>query len=199
MYSTAKVLANGLIELPAEVMERLDIREGDALVLGETRDGVLLKKGKTILDYAGVITHLGSGSGAYRERLIQEVAREYAKGKRDTLLIFRILSGDYRWQERFTEEFTETTGGGMPYTISPSAILETVNVLEAVYKFDKTTVAEVVESILNTPFFHCEMDDIFRKALKAYVEREVKFGDAVMVYWGFWTESLPFLSSEAAC
>ena len=40
------------------------------------------------------------------------------------------------------------------------------------------------ESTRNTPKLKVEMGDVFLKALKVYEEKNVKFADAVMGYWG---------------
>ena len=37
---------------------------------------------------------------------------------------------------------------------------------------------------MNTPELHIEMEDVFRKALRLYEEKNVKFADAVIGYWG---------------
>lgn len=66
----------------------------------------------------------------------------------------------------------------------PVTILEIVWVLEKVYKFDRKKIRELVEAILNTPELKAELDDVFRKALVVYEEKNVKFADAVMGYWG---------------
>ena len=62
--------------------------------------------------------------------------------------------------------------------------METVWVLEKVYSFSRKDVKEVVEAILNTPELRIEKEGVFRKALQTYVEKNVKFADAVMGYWG---------------
>jgi len=63
-------------------------------------------------------------------------------------------------------------------------LMETVFVLEKVYKIDRKKIREMLEAILNTPVLRFEMGDIFRKAIKVYEEKNVKFADAVMGYWG---------------
>ena len=56
--------------------------------------------------------------------------------------------------------------------------------MEKVYAFPRKEVREVVEAILNTPELKVEQEVVFRKALKTYVEKNIKFADAVMGYWG---------------
>ncbi|MBI5815485.1 MAG: hypothetical protein HZB29_07725 [Nitrospinae bacterium] len=147
---------------------------------------------KTIMDYAGYLTNLDSGGDTARERLIQEVAIEYVKAKRDTILILRLLVGDYHSPQNILDDFLEVAEPkAFPYHISPTAVIEIVNILEKIYMVDRKAIADIIHAILDTPFFRCDMDEIFRKAIKAYVMRGAKFADAVMVHWGFWTETLP--------
>lgn len=68
--------------------------------------------------------------------------------------------------------------------ILPVAVLEIVWVLEKYYKLDRKTIREFMEAVLNTPELKCEMENIFRNALMLYEEKNVKFADAVMGYWG---------------
>ena len=63
-------------------------------------------------------------------------------------------------------------------------MLEIVWVLEKVYKFGRKEIRELAEAIINTPKLKVEMGDVFLKALKVYEEKNVKFADAVMGYWG---------------
>lgn len=63
-------------------------------------------------------------------------------------------------------------------------ILEIVWVLEKVYKYEKKAVRELVEAIINTPQLKIDMEDVFRKALRFYEGKNIKFADAVMGCWG---------------
>jgi predicted nucleic-acid-binding protein len=76
------------------------------------------------------------------------------------------------------------SGKGTVLHILPVTMLEIVWVLEKVYKFGKKEVRELAEAIINTPQLKVEMGDVFLTALKAYEEKNVKFADAVMAYWG---------------
>ncbi len=67
--------------------------------------------------------------------------------------------------------------------ILPIVIMEIVWVLEKYYKLDRKTVRELTEAIMNTTELHIEMEDVFRKALRLYEEKNVKFADAVIGYW----------------
>jgi len=155
------------------------------------------KKKATILDFAGYLTDLGTGGEGERHRKINDVAKEYIKAKRDTVLVIRILTGDYKSPEALVGEFfNESEGADMPYPLYPTAVIEIVNILEGIYKVNRPAVAEIVMALMETPFFRCDMVDVFQKALKAYVHRGVKFSDAVMVHWGFWTECLMPVTEE---
>ncbi len=79
---TVKVLPKGQITLPKQVRERFGIRVGDALVLEEGRDGIVLKKGKTIFDFAGTLPNLGMSVEEMIEKASEEVAKERAEGIR---------------------------------------------------------------------------------------------------------------------
>ncbi len=73
-----KVLPKGQITLPKKVREKLGIHVGDALVLEEDKDGIILKKGKTIFDFAGSLPNLGMSVDEMIEKATEEVAKESA-------------------------------------------------------------------------------------------------------------------------
>jgi AbrB family looped-hinge helix DNA binding protein len=73
-----KVLPKGQITLPKKVREKLGIKAGDALVLEEGKEGIVLKKGKTIFDYAGTLPNLGMSVEEMIEKATEEVAKESA-------------------------------------------------------------------------------------------------------------------------
>jgi len=73
-----KILPKGQITLPKEVREDLGLRVGDTLLLEESRGEIVLKKGKTIFDYAGALPNLGMTIEEMRERAIEKAAREDA-------------------------------------------------------------------------------------------------------------------------
>lgn len=141
---------------------------------------------RTILEYAGVLSSFEMTVDSYRERAIRDVAEEYARGKHDAYLIIKILTGDNKYVEYFTSNRSVTE----QYNISPLTIMETVKILENAYHLEKPRIAEIIAALLNTPIFLCDLDNVFRKALNAYSRRNVEFTNAVMVYWGFWSESL---------
>ena len=103
----------------------------------------------------------------------------------DTSVLLRFLVKDDDLKARAVEKLLlAAPGKGIALHILPVTMLEIVWVLEKVYKFGKKEVRELAEAIINTPQLKVEMGDIFLKALKAYEEKNVKFADAVMAYWG---------------
>lgn len=50
-----KVLPKGQITIPGSIRKKLDIKIGDALLIEEARDKIVLKKGKTIHDFKGTL------------------------------------------------------------------------------------------------------------------------------------------------
>jgi predicted nucleic-acid-binding protein len=103
----------------------------------------------------------------------------------DTSVLLRFLVKDDDLKARAVEKLLLTAPGkGTVLHILPVTMLEIVWVLEKVYKFGKKDVRGLAEAIINTPQLKVEMGDVFLKALKAYEEKNVKFADAVMAYWG---------------
>jgi len=71
-----RVLPKWQITIPKRVREKLKIRVGDTIVV-EERDGeIILKKGKTIFDYAQSLPDLGMTVDEIREKAIAGVAHE---------------------------------------------------------------------------------------------------------------------------
>lgn len=103
----------------------------------------------------------------------------------DTSVILRFLINDDGVKRKACERLFKTAGThGIILNLLPVAVLEVVWVLEKVYKYERKMIREIVEAILNTPELRVEMEDVFRKALAVYEEKNVKFADAVMAYWG---------------
>lgn len=73
-----EVLPKGQITLPKKVRDKLGIHVGDSLVLEEGKDGIVLKKGKTIFDYAGTLPNLGMNVEEMIEKAMKEVAKKSA-------------------------------------------------------------------------------------------------------------------------
>jgi AbrB family looped-hinge helix DNA binding protein len=82
MSRSVKVLPKGQVTLPSRVRKKLDIHVGDTLILDEMDGGLVLKKGKTIFDFAGVLPDLGMTVSEMREKAVKESARERSKSNR---------------------------------------------------------------------------------------------------------------------
>jgi predicted nucleic-acid-binding protein len=103
----------------------------------------------------------------------------------DTSVILRLLIRDDPAKARSCEKLLrEGEQRGLILYLLPVAIMETVWVLEKIYKFGRKTIREIIEAILNTPELKIEMEGVFRKAIRSYEEKNIKFADAMMGYWG---------------
>lgn len=103
----------------------------------------------------------------------------------DTSVILRLLVKDDDIKRRACENLLKNSKQhGITLYLLPVAILEIVWVLERVYKYSKGSIRELVEAIINTPELKCEMEGMFRMAIKVYQEKNIKFADAVMGCWG---------------
>jgi AbrB family looped-hinge helix DNA binding protein len=71
-----KVLPKWQITIPKGVREKLKIRVGDTIVVEEREGEIVLKKGKTIFDYAQSLPDLGMTVDEIREKAIAGVAHE---------------------------------------------------------------------------------------------------------------------------
>ena len=71
-----KVLPKWQITIPKKVREKLKIRVGDTMVIEEKEGELVLKKGKTIFDYAESLPNLGMTVEEIRERAAAEVDLE---------------------------------------------------------------------------------------------------------------------------
>jgi AbrB family looped-hinge helix DNA binding protein len=71
-----KVLPKWQITIPKRVREKLKIRVGDTIVVEEREGEIVLKKGKTIYDYAQSLPDLGMTVDEIREKAIAGVAHE---------------------------------------------------------------------------------------------------------------------------
>ncbi len=65
-----KVLPKGQITLPKEIRRRLDIREGDTLLLDTDGSLATIRKGKTIFDFRGALPNLGMSVDKIREKAV---------------------------------------------------------------------------------------------------------------------------------
>ena len=67
---TVKVLTKGQITLPKEIRQKLDIREGDTLLLDTDGLQATIKKGKTLFDFKGTLPNLGMSIDEIREKAV---------------------------------------------------------------------------------------------------------------------------------
>ena len=103
----------------------------------------------------------------------------------DTNVLLRLIVKDDEIKRKACEKLLEKTKRKeLVLHILPVAIMEIVWVLEKYYKLDRKTIRELAEAILNTPGFICEMEDVLRKALRDYDEKNIKFADTVIGHWG---------------
>jgi len=70
VMQAVKVLPKGQITLPKEIRQRLDIREGDTLLLDTDGSRATIKKGKTIFDFRGALPDLGMSIDKIREKAV---------------------------------------------------------------------------------------------------------------------------------
>jgi AbrB family looped-hinge helix DNA binding protein len=71
-----KVLPKWQITIPKKLREKLKINVGDTVVVEERGGEIVLRKGKTIFDYAESLPNLGMTVHEIREKAAVEVARE---------------------------------------------------------------------------------------------------------------------------
>ena len=103
----------------------------------------------------------------------------------DTSVIIRILTADDKVKKHAAENLLKNAKNlGVKLYLPPVTVMETVWVLEKVYKLGRKQVAQIVEALLNTPELKCDMENVFRASLTAYSEKNVKFADAVIALWG---------------
>jgi AbrB family looped-hinge helix DNA binding protein len=70
IMQAVKVLPKGQITLPKEIREKLDIREGDTLLLDTDGLQATIKKGKTLFDFKGTLPNLGMSIDEIREKAV---------------------------------------------------------------------------------------------------------------------------------
>jgi AbrB family looped-hinge helix DNA binding protein len=71
-----KILPKWQITIPRKVREKLKIRVGDTMLIEEKEGEIVLKKGKTIFDYAESLPNLRMTAAEIREKAAAEVAHE---------------------------------------------------------------------------------------------------------------------------
>lgn len=103
----------------------------------------------------------------------------------DTNIIVRLaVKDDDKQKEACLKLLEKAKNKELSLYILPVAVLETVWILEKYYKLPKKEVRDFVEALLNTPEIICDMENVFKQAISVYEEKNIKFADAVMGYWG---------------
>ena len=74
-----KVLPKGQITLPKKIRQHLGINVGDALVIEEEKDRIVIRKGKTIYDFIGTLPALDISIEEMIEKATEEAMIERAK------------------------------------------------------------------------------------------------------------------------
>ncbi len=77
-----KVLPKGQITLPKKIRQHLGINIGDALVIEEEKDRIVIKKGKTIYDFIGTLPALDISIEEMIEKATEEAMMERVKSSR---------------------------------------------------------------------------------------------------------------------
>ncbi len=97
----------------------------------------------------------------------------------DTNLLIRYLINDDSRKAQIVDTLLKKAGKGDIQILMPSIVIsELVWVLESFYSMETAEIAEVVDSILNTPGLTVSDDSIVRSALKRYRNRGVDLVDA---------------------
>jgi uncharacterized protein len=103
----------------------------------------------------------------------------------DTSAILRMLVQDDDLKAKAVEKLIRNAPeNGVVLHVIPITIMEIVWVLEKVYKQPKKSIRELTEAIIHTPQLKVDLAGVFLNALKVYEEKNVKFADAVMAFWG---------------
>lgn len=71
-----KVLPKGQITIPKNIRKKFNISVGDPLLIQEKDDEIILKKTKTIFDYAGILPNVGLSISEIKDKVEMEIANE---------------------------------------------------------------------------------------------------------------------------
>jgi uncharacterized protein len=97
----------------------------------------------------------------------------------DTNLLIRYLVNDDSRKAHIVDTLLKKAGKGEIHILMPSIVIaELVWVLESFYKMEADEIADLVDSILNTPGLSVSDDSIVRSALKRYRTKGVDLVDA---------------------
>ena len=73
-----KILPKGQITLPQKIRKTMNIKEGDTLLVEKVEGAIILRKGKTIFDYARSLPRLKLTIEQMRDKAIEETIKDYA-------------------------------------------------------------------------------------------------------------------------
>jgi len=103
------------------------------------------------------------------------------EGILDTNLFLRYLhDGTEEEKEKFRKLIKEATHKGTVFYVPSIVIVEMVYVLEKVYGLPKSEVRKIVESVFSLPV-EVENFEVILKSLALYEEKNLKFGDALVL------------------
>jgi AbrB family looped-hinge helix DNA binding protein len=71
-----KVLPKWQITIPKTIRKKMDLKVGETFVIEEKEGQVVLKRGKTIFDYAGTLPKMEASIEEIRELAISEAVHE---------------------------------------------------------------------------------------------------------------------------
>jgi len=74
--ASVKVLPKYQITIPKLIRKKLNLHLGDAVVLVEEKEKIVLSKGKTIYDYVGTLPGTGMSIEEIRNKATQEAMKD---------------------------------------------------------------------------------------------------------------------------
>ena len=74
--TSVKVLPKYQITIPKLIRKKLNLHLGDAVVLEEEKEKIILRKGKTIYDYVGTLPNTGMSIEEIRDKAIKEAVKD---------------------------------------------------------------------------------------------------------------------------
>ena len=74
--NAVKILPKGQITIPKKIRKSMDIKDGDTLLIEKTGEEIIIKKGKTIFDYVGILPNKGLSIEEIREKAIEEAVKD---------------------------------------------------------------------------------------------------------------------------
>ena len=118
------------------------------------------------------------------------------EGILDTNLFLRYLhDGTETEKEEFRKLIGEAIRKGTIFYVPSIVIIEMIYVLEKVYGLPKSAVREIVESVFSLPV-EVENFEVILKALSLYEEKNLKFGDAMVLAYAQVREIKPIYTFD---